>query len=49
MDRSFREVQRLQEQIDAEVARSVREAQQQQPGIRVERSEQRGSYGYRCV
>jgi hypothetical protein len=47
MDGSFRDMQRMQQQVDAELARAVRELQQQQPGVRVERSEQRGYGSYR--
>lgn len=50
MDQSLREVQRMQQQMDAEVARTVKEVQKQQqqlPGVRVERSEQRGYGSYR--
>lgn len=48
MERSFGDARRLQQQVDEEVARAVREAAQQQPGIRVERAEARGYNSYRC-
>jgi hypothetical protein len=47
MDQSFRDMQRMQQQMDADLARAMRELQQQQPGVRIERSEQRGYGSYR--
>jgi len=47
MDQSFRDMQRMQQQMDEELSRSMSELQQQQPGIRMERSEQRGYNSYR--
>ncbi|GBF88972.1 hypothetical protein Rsub_01471 [Raphidocelis subcapitata] len=47
MDESFRDMQRMQRDLDAELARGARELSQQQPGVRIERSEQRGVGSYR--
>jgi hypothetical protein len=37
----------MQRELDAELARGVRELSQQQPGVRIERSEARGVGSYR--
>jgi hypothetical protein len=49
MDRSLLDLQRDMQRVDEEVARAVREAQQQVPSVRVERSEARSYSSYRWV
>eukprot|EP00882_Tetradesmus_deserticola_P006985 GHRQ01007357.1.p1 GENE.GHRQ01007357.1~~GHRQ01007357.1.p1 ORF type:complete len:250 (+),score=99.69 GHRQ01007357.1:379-1128(+) len=47
-DRAFADMDKVQRQLDAELARSLRQLQQQEPGVRIERQEERapGSYRY---
>ncbi|KAF6260362.1 hypothetical protein COO60DRAFT_900351 [Scenedesmus sp. NREL 46B-D3] len=47
-DRAFADMDKAQRQLDAELARSMRLLQQQEPGVRIERREERapGSYRY---
>jgi hypothetical protein len=48
-DRAFADVDRAQRQLDAELARSMRQLQQQEPGVRIERREERAPGSYRCA
>jgi hypothetical protein len=47
-DRAFADMDKAQRQLDAELARSMQQLQQQEPGVRIERREERapGSYRY---
>ncbi|WIA09577.1 hypothetical protein OEZ85_008969 [Tetradesmus obliquus] len=47
-DRAFADIDQAQRQLDAELARSMRQLQQQEPAVRIERREERapGSYRY---
>lgn len=50
MDRAFADMDRVQQQLDAELARNLRQLQeQQQPGVRIERREEKSPGSYRCV
>lgn len=46
-DRAFEDMDRVQRQMDAELARSMRQLQQQEPGVRIERREERAPGAYR--
>jgi outer membrane protein TolC len=47
-DRAFADVDKAQRQLDAELARSMRQLQQQEPGVSIERREERSPGSYRC-
>lgn len=40
---------RIQRDLDAELSRSMRQLQQQEPGVRIERREELSPGSYRCV
>jgi hypothetical protein len=48
-DRAFADMDRAQQQLDAELERGLRQLQEQQPGVRIERREEKSPGSYRCV
>lgn len=47
MDRAFGDMRRLSQEMDRDLERTMRQLQQQQPGIRIERQEQTSARSYR--
>jgi hypothetical protein len=47
-DRAFADMDRAQQKMDAEIERSLRQLQEQQPGVRIERREESAPGAYRC-
>jgi len=54
LDRAFADLDKMQRQLDAELSRSLQRLQQQEPGVHIERREERSSssnaavHQYRC-
>jgi uncharacterized protein (DUF885 family) len=46
-DRAFADMGRAQQKMDAEIERSLRQLQEQQPGVRIERREESAPGSYR--
>lgn len=47
MDRAFADMDRVQRELDTELQRSLRQLEQQQPGVRIERREEKAPGSYR--
>jgi hypothetical protein len=49
LDKAFADMDRVERELDAQLARNLRKLQEQQPGVRIERREERQPGSYRCV
>lgn len=47
-DKAFADMDRAQQQMDAEIQKGLRQLQEQQPGVRIERKEEKSAGSYRC-